>query len=246
MPPSDLLWSHSVMSNSVTPWTVGSSVHEIVQARILEWVPFPSPGDLPNPGIKPRSLALQADFFTVWDTRVVPYPPARRLQKGEFQRSEVICLTSYSWKRWLSLGQSRLPDLKKKIKNFPLSCDAIAASLRKLGINFFSEVLGNDSCLSKFVGSWPFQNWNLCTKSFQGYSLCPHVLQPARRLCPWDFPGKNTRVVGMSSSKGSSWPRDWTVVSCSSCIACRFFTSESPKYCVQSPLPQGTCILTEE
>ena len=24
--------------------------------------PFPSPGDLPNPRIKPRSLALQADF----------------------------------------------------------------------------------------------------------------------------------------------------------------------------------------
>jgi len=24
-------------------------------------LPFPSPGDLPNPGIKPRSLALQAD-----------------------------------------------------------------------------------------------------------------------------------------------------------------------------------------
>ena len=27
----------------------------------LEWVAFPSPGDLPNPGIKPRSPALQAD-----------------------------------------------------------------------------------------------------------------------------------------------------------------------------------------
>ena len=26
--------------------------------------PFPSPGDLPNPGIKPGSLALQADSFT--------------------------------------------------------------------------------------------------------------------------------------------------------------------------------------
>ena len=24
-------------------------------------VPFPPPGDLPNPGIEPRSLALQAD-----------------------------------------------------------------------------------------------------------------------------------------------------------------------------------------
>ena len=39
----------------------GSSVHEILQARISEWVAFPSPGDLPNPGIKPRSPALQAD-----------------------------------------------------------------------------------------------------------------------------------------------------------------------------------------
>ena len=39
----------------------GSSVHKISQARILEWVAFPSPGDLPNPGIKPRSPALQAD-----------------------------------------------------------------------------------------------------------------------------------------------------------------------------------------
>ena len=32
----------------------------IVQARILEWVTFPSPGDLPNPGIEPRSPTLQA------------------------------------------------------------------------------------------------------------------------------------------------------------------------------------------
>ena len=36
-------------------------VHGILQARILELVPFPSPGDLPNPGIKPRSPAVQAD-----------------------------------------------------------------------------------------------------------------------------------------------------------------------------------------
>ena len=39
----------------------GSSVHGILQARILEWVAIPSPGDLHNPGIKPGSPALQAD-----------------------------------------------------------------------------------------------------------------------------------------------------------------------------------------
>ena len=35
------------------------TVHGFLQARILE--PFPSPGDLPNPGIEPMSPALQAD-----------------------------------------------------------------------------------------------------------------------------------------------------------------------------------------
>ena len=39
----------------------GSSVHGVLQARILEVLPFPSPGVLPNPGIKPRSPALQMD-----------------------------------------------------------------------------------------------------------------------------------------------------------------------------------------
>ena len=39
----------------------GSSVHEIPQVRILQWVSITSPEDLPNPGIKPISYVLQAD-----------------------------------------------------------------------------------------------------------------------------------------------------------------------------------------
>ena len=39
----------------------GSSVRGILQTRILEWVAFPSPGDLPDPGIDPWSPALQSD-----------------------------------------------------------------------------------------------------------------------------------------------------------------------------------------
>ena len=41
-----------------------SSVRGIFQARILEWLPFPSPRDLPNPGIKTTSPALADRFFT--------------------------------------------------------------------------------------------------------------------------------------------------------------------------------------
>jgi len=39
----------------------GFPVHGILQARYWSGLPFPSPGDLPDPGIKPRSPALQAD-----------------------------------------------------------------------------------------------------------------------------------------------------------------------------------------
>ena len=38
----------------------GSTVHGILQARILEWVAIPSLGDLPDPSIEPGSPVLQA------------------------------------------------------------------------------------------------------------------------------------------------------------------------------------------
>ena len=48
----------------------GSSVWGILQARILE-LPCPSPGDLPDPGIKPRSLVscFAGRLFTCWAIR---------------------------------------------------------------------------------------------------------------------------------------------------------------------------------
>ena len=48
-----------------------SFVHEILHTRILEWVAMSSPGDLPDPGIKPAppaTPALQVDSFIHWVT----------------------------------------------------------------------------------------------------------------------------------------------------------------------------------
>ena len=39
----------------------GSSVHGILQGRVLECIAIPFSRDLPEPGIEPRSPALQAD-----------------------------------------------------------------------------------------------------------------------------------------------------------------------------------------
>ena len=60
--------SHSIVSNFFWP-------HGLEPARLLcPWgfsrkeywsgLPFPSPGELPNPGIKPRSFTLQADSLS--------------------------------------------------------------------------------------------------------------------------------------------------------------------------------------
>ena len=40
---------------------VDYTVHEILQARILEWKLFPSPGDFPKTEIELRSPTLQVD-----------------------------------------------------------------------------------------------------------------------------------------------------------------------------------------
>ena len=65
----------------------GSSVHGILLARILEWFPFPSPGDLHDPGIEPGSPALQAGSLP-------SEPPGNPLREGEGKYSLVSCLLS--------------------------------------------------------------------------------------------------------------------------------------------------------
>ena len=55
------------MSDSfVTPRTVADQIPLSLGFAMQEywsWLPFPSPGDLPNPGIKPVSPALQVDSY---------------------------------------------------------------------------------------------------------------------------------------------------------------------------------------
>ena len=61
-------FSRSVMSNSVTPWTVAhQALLSMGFPRQEYWseLPFPSPGDLSDLGIEPASPALAGGFFTI-------------------------------------------------------------------------------------------------------------------------------------------------------------------------------------
>ena len=63
--------SHSVVFDSVTPWTVAYQnplSMEFSRQEYWSRLPFPTPGDLSNPGIEPASLespALAGRFVTL-------------------------------------------------------------------------------------------------------------------------------------------------------------------------------------
>ena len=83
--------------NSLTlcdPWTVAHQAplsREFSRQEYWSGQPFPSPGDLPNPGIEPRAPALQADSLpiepsgkpqrVIW-SRIIKKVLWRRLAEG--------------------------------------------------------------------------------------------------------------------------------------------------------------------
>ena len=65
-------------------------VHGILQARILEWVAFPSPRGLPNPGIEPRSPTLQADSL-------LSEPQGKPIYIYQYMQFTILIILSELW-----------------------------------------------------------------------------------------------------------------------------------------------------
>ena len=73
----------------VTPWTVAHQAPQSMEFSRQEYwsgLPFPSPGDLPDPGIKPGSPTLQAD--------ALPSEPQSYGQLSLFKENVLYYLTS--------------------------------------------------------------------------------------------------------------------------------------------------------
>ena len=68
-----------------TPWTVARQALLSVEfsgQEFLSGLPFPSSGDLPNPGIEPGSPALQAHFLLSELQTIVPVLNLRQPRGG--------------------------------------------------------------------------------------------------------------------------------------------------------------------
>ena len=97
------------MSDSfVTPWTVAC---QSPLSKGFPWreywsgLPFPSPGDLPDVGIKPMSTALAGKFFTI-------EPPGKKMVwfkcQSEEQSSVCVCVCLCMCVKWVEMEERRL------------------------------------------------------------------------------------------------------------------------------------------
>ena len=144
----------------MTPGTVAHQAHlsmGFFRQEYWSGLPFPSPGDLPDPGMEPTSLmspALAGGFF-------LSLAPPGKSSSCSSSSKQLVCVFS------------------------GLSC---------------GEQFELDACmLSCFVLS---------------DSLGPHGLQPARLLCPWDSPGKNTGAGCHAYLRGIFPTQGWNPHSC--------------------------------
>ena len=151
-------------------------VHGILQARILEWQPFPSAGDLPNPGIEPRSPVLQVDSLPV-----EPQGKPRNTRVGSLSLFQGIFLTQES--NWGLLHYRHIL--------YQLS-QLLQGSNSWLDFTLFSA----KSITKQYtVTIWIYLKSKVpcvLSHSVTSDSLQPPGLQPAKGLlCPWNFPGNH-------------------------------------------------------
>ena len=77
-----------------------SSVHGILQARLLEWVAMPTSREYPNPGIELMSLmclALAGRFFTTIRTWEAHFRPNKPEKLSHYKTLEISTKIIWSW-----------------------------------------------------------------------------------------------------------------------------------------------------
>ena len=86
----------------------GSSARGILQARILEWVSIPPPGDLPDPEIGPQSPTLAGGFL-------ITEPPGKPRCVMKIRKSHVPWESGHPGSgRAVSAGAPRSQSLRRE------------------------------------------------------------------------------------------------------------------------------------
>ena len=182
------------------------------------WIglPFPSPGDPPNPGIELRSPALQADSL----------PSETRWKLPRFSRLKKKKKKNLVFSSCISLDNSYEPISSSQSAISPL-WEFFISNITAFDFSNFHFTLFYSFSLS--LEKPPFCSCILFTFSSNFFSMKVKVTQSCPTLCnTMDYTVRGilqARIlewVAFPFSRGSSQPRDWTQVSP---IAGWFFTN---------------------
>ena len=192
----------------------GSSVHGILQARVLEWVlPFPPPGIFPDPGIKLVPPAFTDKFFTIEPPGKLPWskwangknrpsiqspscPPNQQLLPKTIQVTNMRCYHLYS------------EEVCMVTNSIMISCFDFLSDPGGFDIQIFI-LIAREGCLwflvrdyLKMQIEWSSLKPRLQHSLWSPYilsvqfncsvvsdSLQPHEMQHARPPCPSPTPG---------------------------------------------------------
>ena len=199
-------WSLLVVSDSATGWTVAYQAPlSMGFSRQGYWsgLPFPSLGNLPNPGIKPMSTHIVGRRFTIWVTREA----CIEMRKGLSWAQRVYMCTSVC-------TSVHMCACVHTCIHVCLDKDCTEGEEQTKGLFIFSSLYPISSCNLFFI--WipvHAKSLQLCSTlcKLMGCSLpgsSVHGILWARML-EW---------VAVPSSKRSSQPRNQTYVSYISCI----------------------------
>ena len=107
----------------------GSSVHGILQARILEWVAISFTRGSSQPNIQIRVSCIVGRFFTIWATREAPkldsYPPCKEVQFSSVQSLSRV------WRfatPWTTAHQASLSITNSQHPPKPMSIESVMPS----------------------------------------------------------------------------------------------------------------------
>ena len=157
-------------------------------------LPFPFPGDLPKPGVKPRSPALHANSL-------LSEPPGKSFfffpLLYQHTNEDIPLLPSSGLKQGLT------PSI----------------SLQTTWLQKCLKIFGH-----LFLHLWDISSVSAAAAAVKSAvvsdSVRPHRQQPSRLLCPWDSLGKNTGVgchcflwssVSRSYHKVQALAHDWNI-----------------------------------
>ena len=135
--------SYLTLCNPLDCSLPGPAAHRIFQARILEWVPFPTPGDRPHPGMKPTSLYISCIGRQILYHCIIQNWTVKKAQHHKIDGFELWC-----WRRLLRVPWTARRSNQSILKEISPGC-SLEGLMLKLKLQYLGHLMQRVDSLEK-------------------------------------------------------------------------------------------------